>query len=337
MTTSGPPEHVDPGAEKLYEHSRRQQWGLAILVSEGADRRRYQFQDGDLRTFKEGFYHLMTEVNVPREEAQEIVKSLLRDLGSSLARRRRGPSRASRKPGDGFGLKDQVSILRAKFPGGFYDPEWETKVRGLDVARRAKGHRQAAIEQAQEALSQATLDRLIAAGDCPAVHSAAVSVLRATNLVSRQHVEPIAALRGPHQETFALALRDVLYGAQPREARTVGWFQLLDRACHKPVSWQAATTLQALVQPDEHVCVRPAAFRKQASVLSGAGARSLDVTARQYDRYRTLARTVRDKLTEMGEDLKARDLVDIHDFVRVTLSPKAVREFKAAKEKKKEE
>ena len=53
---------LDSSSSLLYEHSRRPQWGLCILSSEDKTSRKYQFQDGRSRTFKEGFYHLLEAV-----------------------------------------------------------------------------------------------------------------------------------------------------------------------------------------------------------------------------------------------------------------------------------
>ena len=71
----------------LYRHSRREQWGLAILALEEGDRRRYQFEDGRMRTFKKGYWRLLVEVSRPDDETRTIVGDLISKLDVSVARR----------------------------------------------------------------------------------------------------------------------------------------------------------------------------------------------------------------------------------------------------------
>ena len=66
--------------DTLYVHSKRSQWGMSILVYEGEGQRRYQFQDGQLRTFKDGYYQLLEPVVNP-PDAAEIVAELESKLG----------------------------------------------------------------------------------------------------------------------------------------------------------------------------------------------------------------------------------------------------------------
>ena len=62
--------------QTLYQHQARPQWGLAILAWEGRDKRRYQFQDGKLRTFKQGYYEKLTPVTETDGSPEEIVRDL---------------------------------------------------------------------------------------------------------------------------------------------------------------------------------------------------------------------------------------------------------------------
>ena len=47
----------------LYRHTKRPEWGVAILAWERGGRRAYQFEDGRLRKFREGYYSLMKPVD----------------------------------------------------------------------------------------------------------------------------------------------------------------------------------------------------------------------------------------------------------------------------------
>ena len=46
----------------FYRHRMRPKWGLAILAWDTGDKRGFQFEDGQVRIIKDGFYDLMIEV-----------------------------------------------------------------------------------------------------------------------------------------------------------------------------------------------------------------------------------------------------------------------------------
>ena len=55
-----------PPGLRLFRHSKRPQWGIAALVWELNGKRGYQFSDGKLRVFKQGFYGLFESAVAPR-------------------------------------------------------------------------------------------------------------------------------------------------------------------------------------------------------------------------------------------------------------------------------
>src|SRR5690242_18047779 len=70
---------------RLFEHVKRQQWGLAILARESPDSRSFQFEDGQMRTFKQPFLSLLREVKRPEHTARAVAVKLTRQLGSDGA------------------------------------------------------------------------------------------------------------------------------------------------------------------------------------------------------------------------------------------------------------
>jgi hypothetical protein len=70
----------------LFRHARRPEWGLAILESETTTHRRFQFQDGQLRTFRRGFYELLEPVDRPLDESLRITEKLEAARDMSIAR-----------------------------------------------------------------------------------------------------------------------------------------------------------------------------------------------------------------------------------------------------------
>ena len=53
----------EAAAPKLYQHTKRPEWGLAILAWDRGSRRAFQFEDGKLRVFKQGYYEMVEEVS----------------------------------------------------------------------------------------------------------------------------------------------------------------------------------------------------------------------------------------------------------------------------------
>ena len=96
--------------EALYTHVKRPKWGLAILAWEGRESRHYQFQDGQLRTIKDGWYHLLEPVDEPYDSARDIV----RDLKSMLRieRVRRAPDPTPRSVKSIISFDEQIKIFR---------------------------------------------------------------------------------------------------------------------------------------------------------------------------------------------------------------------------------
>ena len=124
-----------------------------------------------------------------------------------------------------------------------------------------------------------------------------------------------------HQRGLAVAARELLYGDAPYERRFDDYLGALAGFWGEPARWEIATALSALVHPKEHVCVHPAIFRQQ---LKASGSRS-SIAARPssaaYARLLTIARFVGTQLGEQGET--PRDLLDVHDFIRIALKPAA--------------
>jgi hypothetical protein len=328
MTTS--PENGDTERpDELYRHVKREEWGFAVLAWDRAGRRAFQFEDGNLRVFANGFQGLVQPVDVPREEARPLLDRLivmLADNDAQAAKERK----AKTSKGVGLSLNDQVAYFKTQYPTGFYDPKWRHDVRGEGAKRRLKRHRQTAIADAQDRLSADRLATLMSEQQFGTIYETAISVLKATDLLSPAQLAPVAKLDPSQHQAFARSVRDLLHGDGPADKRFGRFVDTLMETTGTPPSWQLATALGALVNPDEHICVRVAAVREQAKgVGHRVEVRSLP-TADAYTRLLAVARSVRDQLA--ARDFAARDLMDIYDFMRLTLSPKARRQAEALRD-----
>ena len=46
-------------ATALFKHSKRPEWGIAIVAYEQPDKKGFQFEDGKLRIIRDGYYDLL--------------------------------------------------------------------------------------------------------------------------------------------------------------------------------------------------------------------------------------------------------------------------------------
>lgn len=295
---------IDSTPPRLYSHSRRPDWGFAILVEERHNRRRYLFQDGEMRTIESSFFELILPADHPLDVALRITHQLETLAGTSPARRaqphRNVPS-----------FDSQIGQFRSVFPDGFDGSDYREAVR-LGTRRR-RHHRDPSIADARE--------RLIAAKDRrPAeMLAAAIAVLGGTDLVRPADVAAISGAGADEASLLGQAVVDMLEGPE-----TVNlWYRAMATHAGPWLNWPVATALPALVYPDAHIAVHGPTFRQQARLM----APRLRIPQRPgsgiYGRIQEMGKAVRDRLVEAG--MAPHDMLDVHEFIRVTLGPKALR------------
>ena len=291
----------------VYKHEHRPRWGLAILAWEGRDKRRYQFQDGKLRTFKRGYYEMLAPV-------ADVEDDVLRDLRSMLrtSRHFRGEQR---KPA--AKIDDQLETFRATYPDGFADAKYRSDVRGEGESRIKKAHRDPVIAAARAALSRDALGAKIEAADFAGARDALLGVLRKTSLVPLKDAKLVEAVGDDALEPVIRALHGVLHAEGSFAMRFDVWVKALREALGKNPSWQLATAPLALVHPDVHLLVRPTVLRRQAKRLDPAISHTTKPNGVLYDRYRTMASVLRTRLEQAG--MPPRDMIDVYEFVWATL------------------
>jgi len=314
--------------EPLFEHSKRPEWGLAILAWEGKNKRRYQFQDGELREFKKGYYELLDQVDKPADKAEEIV----RELKSMLVQSRLERDAAARPQAktEQIGVDDQITIFKSLYPGGFQDAKWAEEVRGTDAERRLKKHLDPAIADARDRLSQERLDEALAAGNHGAVRDALIGLFNATDLVAAKHVRAFRDATEGEPADIAKTLRELLWGDGTYEERFRHWVGALRDHLGRRVTWEMATTPTALVHPDEHIPIKPTSFKRQAKSLAPTLRYHAVPRAELYERFRQMAMSVRRQLGSSG--LEPRDMLDVYAFIWETLRPKSLKRLSAMAE-----
>jgi hypothetical protein len=296
--------------QPLFAHRKRPLWGLAILAREGDDERHYQFQDGQLRTFKRGYYELLQEVaDHPPERALDIV----RDLRAML----RLDGREGRKPSErGPSFGEQLRAFEALYPAGFADARWIEQVRG-DPGVPSKQHREPVLMVARGLLAREAIDALLAAGDVRGVLERARAVVNATDLVGSKDVALLRKLRDVDEPAMAHAIRELVAGSAPHAERLSAFLAVLSAVPGARVGWPLATVLPALVDPSAHLFVKPTLVRQQAQWIAPTVSYDASPSAPSYERLRTVGEAVRSRLVRAGH--APRDLLDVHDFMRETL------------------
>ncbi|HUH05859.1 MAG TPA: hypothetical protein VML75_27910 [Kofleriaceae bacterium] len=301
----------------LYAHRKGDDWGLAIMAWERGPRRAYQFEDGRLRVFKEGYYDLLEEVDAPTDRAMRVIAELQRKLGNTAA----DSARAARTRPD-VSFEQQLAIFGIKYPGGFADPNWIDSHRGdPDKGRQLKRHRVRAIAAAQQLLSRDENDAALEEHRASEIHAAAVELLASIDLVSAKQLDPLRQLPPTLHAAFVARLRDLLHGHDAYELRFERYVATLALVHAAGPSWQLATALPALALPDQHVCVRPSTLRKQAEWMAPRLTFTKTPHGPLCARFDEMAVAVRKELEVAG--LEPADLLDVFDFMRETLAPSA--------------
>lgn len=307
----------------LYRHTRRPEWGLAILDSEDQLHRRFQFQDGELRTIRKGFYQLLEPVDRPLDESTRISERLEAARDVSRARREITENSSSSL----VSLADQVGHFKASYPGGFADPRYAELARGEGAARRLKRQRDPLIDMAREALAADKLRGWLEhSEDMQPLRGALLSLLKATDMVKREEIDVVDALSPAALNRVAEVLL-AIWSDEASEATEIdheAQFDALVGALtigDTEPRWCLPTTILAALFPDSYPPVRHAIYREQARWMAPRLKLARTPSGRQYQRLRAMTTQVRKTLAQ--EELEARDLFDVWDFMWETLRPKA--------------
>jgi hypothetical protein len=303
----------------LFQHTRRPEWGLAIIAKEKRDSRDYQFQDGKIRTIKEGYYHLLEEIERPGNDAERIASELGQQM-DRLKTRERMLERAKKEGKKIYTVKDQLALFLQRFPGGFQDPMYEEEVRGSGEGGRRKRDRDLALEVAAEKLSLDVLNNHIDNGDVQAVLDAWIAVLGATDIASTStDSRPLKKLEGQAVVDFAFGARSFLYDEASITERFTNFVGLLfDLGVEKP-TWPMITVPLGLLNPTEHYCIKPSVYRTQSRRLAPEISYTTVPTATVYNGYKRMADELNKQLRKA--ELEPRDNIDIFAFIWETMRP----------------
>jgi len=290
------------------------------LLLEIPDKRTFLFEDGAERSFRPDYWHKMEIIEVQSNEAVRIDR---------LARRNQTPAPGStrkskappKKPDITF--EQQVAYFMKLYPVGFEDEAYIKAERGESGAKGAEKLKEAALERAEDLLSQKNLQELIDSGNYEDLHQMIYEFLTSTKSTTQKaEATRFKNMSEDMRETFARSLYELLYGERTYPIRFDSLVAALD--IEGGATWPLATLLPALVYPADHVFVKPTFFKKQALILDIDPKYDTTPNATTYEQFNQAAKRTMELLQEAGQ--RPRDLWDVHVFICKTLSPKAIKE-----------
>lgn len=318
------PSAADSAHPQLFRHALREQWGPAIIAWDRPTKRAYQFDDGRLRVIKRGYYGLMRPVQLPADRARRLADRLRRQAGISRARRqikRQARTRGKRV----LTLDRQIEAFRLLFPKGFSGDEWRYIHRGVDAPRALKRHRDIHIDAARDSFDREQLRALVETEDFDGVIDRWVELLGRVDLVRKKEVEALHRLAPEERQRAARALVALLDAAD--DAERMRQLDALSRAAPS-ISWGCATAVLALLYPEQHICVRPPSFKKQARWMAPDLEHTKRVSSALYGAYREMVGRVAQRLRDAG--LEPTDLFDVCDFIRISALPSTLEQLDKA-------
>ena len=317
MTVNVPPASAD--APMIVKHPGCPEWGLGFLSEERDDKRFYDFEDGMSHSIAKAFWSKLEPVSLGAAEARALEKKVrgLKD--------QRSPGKTKQKAVAPIlpNFDTQFAVFLEIFPGGFQSARFAKEERGAEdpnpTAKKAKATRAIAMATARDLLSREVLDKQIQAGafaeivaNVRTIHKAATGLLHPLG-----DIIPFTKMAAEHDRPVAEAVRDLLHGTDPYDARFDRLVAVLGKA--KLATWPLATVLSALLAPNEHVFVKPSFYEKQAAMMSFPLKYERAPSAAAYERMRALVDDVAQKLTEKGQP--PRDKMDVYSFMARTMSP----------------
>lgn len=310
---------MDP-AERLFIHKIHPEWGIGMWVREEMTRRRMRFDDGELRVFKKGFYHLLIPVDVEKVDVAKKVREIGSEHDVAMAEKRQAKLRKNKAPK--MTLAQQVRVFKHLYPGGFTDESFIQDHLRPTGKRSRKSHHGVSVERAQLLLSRDVMESKIEEGDWEGIHANACEVMTHTTFVSRSMtVTPIENLEDDARDAFAKGVYELLYGDEEHfSKRFASWLAVLRDECGLQPEWPLATVFPGLVFPKEHAIVKPRIFDMQGRQVSPGRVIVKRPSKQGYKRALRVAVMLQEKLADHDVDMP--DLLHARIFIWETLRPR---------------
>jgi hypothetical protein len=305
-----------PENATIYTHADHPEWGRGIILPAAPgrqDRFDLSFESGGRRVVLRTFASKLQKAEVTPLEASVLSEKLaVRKLAGppiKVPKKKAGGATSAPIIAD---FTAQLRLFETLYPGGFAGEKYVADVRGgSPTAKKRKGDKTVALATAAQALRPAAFE-----GPASEVFDAVLNLAKTSGLVHPlDGTSTLKALDEPQRAAFVAALGELLYGSAPEAERfdkLVASLSVTDERA----SWSTVTMFQALVQPAQHVCVKPTAFQKQAALVQLPLDYETTPTAPVYAQFLAIARATEESLKKAGQ--QPRDLVDVHCFICLT-------------------
>jgi len=298
----------------VFELESQPDWGRGIVLEDRPDRWVLLFEVGGRRVFSKSLAKGLKPVELGADEA--LV------LDAKLRGRRLPATAASRKPRATkkgaaptyASFEEQLQWFEAFFVGGFEGERFVAEERGLAERKGKSGYKQAAIALAREQLAPERFQ----SAEVEDLFEVARKLIQFTNIVHpMEGAIAFGSMKAEDRASFVQALGELLHGEGDygaRFERFIDTLRLTDgEGKAKRVTWPMATLLPAMYHPEEHVCVKPTFFEKQAPIVGLDVEKSQPPSAGHYARFLEVARATEERLREGGHP--PRDLMDVYSFI----------------------
>lgn len=310
-----------PTVPTVLQHQKRPQWGLAFLLWEIENKNSYLFESGEVRTLSSDFSSLMVPIEAEPERVSAMLHRLEPQLQALQESRSTTPQPAAKKVSPLFTLDEQWAFFLGEYPDGFVGETWRKKVRGEGASRALKRHREPLLAEAAEKWQPVALQAMLDVRDYAGLWSCLAELLGKTDIIPASQVKLLTNPPAGSERMLAESAFNLLHGEGDLSQRFDSFFVALRKASGKKSNWQLATAMLALLKPMEHICVRSSSFSEQAKSLHVQVKRGNEVSVHAYDTYLEMALDIKAELEARGH--APHDLMDIHDFIRVTMSASA--------------
>jgi len=313
--------------QNAYRHVAKPEWGMAVIAWEREGKRGYQFEDGQLRVFATGHYHLLDAIAIEPDR----MRTLLAFLGRMLPQPTSDAASAAPATVVLPSLDEQIEFFLRAYPGGFAGDRWLNEHRRGASGRVRKRHRDPAIAFAREKLTPGHLATCLERRRPDEAIDTLSAVLGKTDLVAYARVQRLVSLAPERARGVVVALYDLLQARDGAEVRLMQWIQALTRGTGQAPTWNLATAPLALVDPAHHVCVHRTTFLAQAAVSAPRLRLPVSPSGYAYGAVLSMAEQIRVRLGELGAP--PADRFDVHDFIAATVRTEAREEMAARRER----
>ena len=203
-------------------------------------------------------------------------------------------------------IGDMVSLFRGIFPEGFYDATYIKEEREYKV----KAH-----DLMLDLLDEPEFSGLINAKSYDEICKKALKVMRKTNLVFKNEQMALndSLKESDNRESFSKNLFSILYEKPELSARFEDFAQCLEDI--NASKWTIQTYFLFITFPEQYAFMKPTVTQYAADAFAYELNYESEINWGTYKTLLEFFDYVRSKLSELDDNLKPRDMIDVQSFI----------------------